>query len=154
VSERDPIDVLKDFLSEMAVSYTYDDEKKLFLFKANIKHDNGVEVDYPVAIGLNDNWIIVQIAIADLKDAPANLTREKILEGALSANYLWPEVSYALNDDILVSIAWSHRKALNIENFRVELDSVVLAAKHFGRVVKFASDASIKPPKQYIPIYQ
>ena len=50
MSERDPKDVLKDFLSEMAVSYTYDDEKKLFLFKANVKHDNGVEVDYPVAI--------------------------------------------------------------------------------------------------------
>ena len=137
----------------MGYSSTYDPEKNLLLFKAKVTLAGGKEFAYPVAIGMVGDYVAVEVAIVDLNEAPPEVKREKVLEGMLKANFLWPEVSYALNQSYLVSVAWSHKDVLSFENFKMEFDSALSGAKDFASIVKYASSFA-KPPKQFSPIYQ
>jgi hypothetical protein len=137
----------------MGFSSTYDPEKKVLLFKAKVTLPSGKEFVYPVAIGMVRDWVAVEIAVADLNEAPPDVKREKVLEGMLKANFLWPEVSYALNQSYLVSVAWSHKDVLSFENFKIEFDSALSGARDFPSIVQYASSFT-KPPKQFSPIYQ
>lgn len=137
----------------MGFKSTYNPESKFFLFKAKVMLASGKEIAYPVAIGMVRDWVAVEVAIADFKDAPPELSREKILEGMLKANFVWPEVSYALNQNYLVSVAWSHKDVLSFENFKLEFDSALAGARDFPTIVQYAKSFT-KPPNQFSPIYQ
>lgn len=150
---NDPIETLNSFLSQMGFIYTYNPETKVFLFDAKVMRDGGKEDVYPVAIVIIRDWVLVVIAVLDLKDAPSHLSREKILEGVLVANFNWPEVNYGLSGNILVSLAWSHKDALSLQNFKVEFAEALNGAKDFGLIVKYASSI-VRPPKQFSPVYQ
>ncbi len=137
----------------MGFASTYDPEKKILRFKAKVTLASGKEFFYPVAIGMVRDWVAVEIAVVDLNEAPLHLSREKILEGVLVANFTWPEVNYGLTENVLVSLAWSHKDVLSFENFKMEFDSALAGARDFSKIVQYASSFT-KPPSHFSPIYQ
>jgi hypothetical protein len=54
--------------------------------------DSGPAVAIAPAAGISGDWAALQIAGADLADAPPELSREKISERLLRANCFRPEV--------------------------------------------------------------
>jgi hypothetical protein len=144
---------LDKYLSDMGLEHTYDAAKKAFLLQVKLQDKHSGQMrQYPAAVGVSGDWVVVQIAVADLADAPPELSREKIFEGLLRANFMWPEVCFSLFEDKIASVAWSHTRGMNPENFRMEFDCAVAGAHSFGSIVAYAS--SFKPPKQFTPIYQ
>ena len=153
---NETLDKVKNYLSEIGFKdVNFDAEKKVFLFSIVAKNDQtGQESKYPVGIAMVGDFVGLEVAVADLKEAPGHLSREKILEGLLTANFAWPEVNYALSGDIIVSVTWSHKDVLDGQNFATEFGRAVFGAKNFGSIVKYAAASANHPPKTFTPIYQ
>lgn len=156
-SATEVLERVKGYLVEIGFqNVNYDPEKKIFLFKIVDKNEQtGQNVTYPIGIGMSGDYLGLQLAIADLRAAPQELSKEKILEGLLRANSAWPEVSYGVNDDMIVSMAWSHKDSLDGKNFSTEFGRALYAARNFGTIVKYAAAMSqAKPERTFSPIYR
>lgn len=146
---------VKDYLVQIGFTDAhYDSQQKAFTFRIVLKDERtGQDHRFPIAVGLVNDYVTVQIMVIDLRGKQAELSREKILEGALRANFLWPEVSYSFIDDLLVSVAWSHKDALDQKNFATEFQRAVYGAVHFGQIVKYAAQSETKPAERFPGIY-
>jgi len=144
-----------EYLTKMGVNTTYDD--KLHQFRSSMKLKNaktGQELDYPIAITILPEWVVIEAAVIDLQGAPREISLEKVYDGMLRANFIFPEVNYAIYKSFVVSIAWSRIPALSLENFMTEFGGVMSGVEKFYHVVSYAQAFSAPPPKEFSPIYQ
>lgn len=146
---------IADYLTKMGLNNNYDEQKSQFRMLKKMKNaSTGKEYDYPIAVTILKDWVVIEAAVADIKQAPPNLSLEKIYDGMLRANFIVPEVNYALYNSLVVSLAWSQISALTLENFTSEFIGVVSGVENFNMVVSYAHSFSAPPPKEFSPIYQ
>jgi hypothetical protein len=151
----DPKDKVKEFLTKVGLTSEYDEKHRQFrsMVKVNVPALKQ-ELNYPLAVTILPDWIVIEAAIVDLRDPPPSVNMEKIYDGLLRANFIFPEVNYALYQTLIVSLAWSKISALTLENFSAELDGVISGISKFPNIVTYAKLLSMKPPKEFSPMYQ
>jgi hypothetical protein len=147
--------IISDYLTKMGVTSHYDDGKNQFKAMIKIKNNfTGADFECPIVVLVFGDWVIIEAAVADLKQAPTGIDLEKIYDGMLQANFMIPEVNYALYKSMIVSLAWSKISALSLENFKSEFEGVLSGVENFFIIVSYAKSFSIPPPKEFSPIYQ
>jgi hypothetical protein len=151
----DPKDTVKEFLTKVGLSSEYDEKYHQFrsVVKVNVPALKR-ELDYPLAVTILPDWIVIEAAVVDLRNPPPSVNLEKIYDGLLRANFGFPEVNFALYQTLVVSLAWSKISALTQENFSTELNGVILGISKFPEIITYAKLLSMKPPKEFSPIYQ
>jgi hypothetical protein len=151
----DPKKVIEEFLQKKNLAHTFDD--KLNQYRTMITlYDTQLRKDfqYPVAITLLKDWVVTEAAVIDLKSIPSDIRVEKIYDGLLRANFMIPEVNYALYKSMVVSLAWSKLDSLNVENFTSEFTGVLTGVDKLPEIVMYAKIESFSPPKEFAPMYQ
>ena len=151
----DPKATIKEFLTKAGLSSEYDDKYHQFrsVVKVNVPALKQ-ELDYPLAVTILPDWVVIEAAVVDLKNPPPSVNMEKFYDGLLRANFIFPEVNFALYQTLVVSLAWSKISALSLENFSAEFDGVISGISRFPEIVTYAKLLSMKPPKEFSPMYQ
>jgi len=155
----DRVSTVKEALSAMGYGQvSYHSGRKLFYFDSVPKYKGtGRESNFPVRVVFTGEFVTVEICVVDLKKVANDSDRKKILELALMLNYRLPKVSYAICDDILVSIAWSQKYGLTAESFSEEFDRALFGASNFGSTVaEVLGDAvatEVQPPVNFDPAH-
>ncbi|MEM4252917.1 MAG: hypothetical protein QXE84_05275 [Candidatus Nitrosotenuis sp.] len=151
----EPKTIIEEYLAKMGLSANYDDKRKQFVGTTKLKSPiTGRDYDYPFAITMLPGWVVTEVAIVDLKTAPADISLEKLYDSMLRTNFIIPEVNYALYNSLAVSLAWSKASALSFENFASEFYGVTAGVKVFFEVVTHAARISSPPPAKFTPMYQ
>ena len=150
----DPKSIIEEFFAKANISYKYDEREKQFRAIMKFKNVSGQDHEYPIAVTIISEWVITEAAIVDLNNTPDDISLEKLYDGMLRANHLYPELNYSIAESFVLSQSWGKISGFNLENFMAEFEAAKQGVERFHTVVTYAKHLTSKPPKSYSPMYQ
>lgn len=121
------INTLRDFLSKMELSFSYDEKGKVFIISYEVSSR-----EFVVNVFVMEKWISVGTLLVKAEELPSNLDREAFYVRLLQDTFYINEVTFGLTKtgDVVVH-AETYTDALTFENFKMEFSSVVYGIRHF-----------------------
>ncbi len=135
---------VSEFLKKMGLEYRYMDEEKIFVVPFASEKTGR---KFNVLIVVRGDWVTAAAIAARREELPRDVDEKELYKLLLRLTFELSEVTFGLTEhgDIVVH-AESHVKALEFENFKVELGSVVFGMEYFTREI-MPNYPRIKVPK-------